>query len=301
MMMPGLNYQGSTPYRFGYNGYENDNEVAGNGNHLSFEGYGYSPRLARRWNVDPIWKAFPFQSPYVYALNNPIRFVDVDVDGEGPGDGVQKLYVTKTTIKTSKGNQTVYLKKRYYENATPGQVAIYKRAALTQNGWYFATANEYKQYQKDPEQGAFSTKPYGADTPEQPREFGEIAGSFLGQPLNVKGHQSGVLKVGTSGVDADGNDVTQTYTFSILDADGNLVNSESQTLTGEGSTSFEYDLKSGESVTINTTGGATSQKASLFSKARKGDRAADTIGSLGTEMPTSQDKAEIGKILDKQK
>ena len=69
-------------YRYGFQGYENDNEVSGNGNHLDFADYGYSPRLARRWNVDPKTASFPWQSPYVYAANNPILFVDVDGEGQ---------------------------------------------------------------------------------------------------------------------------------------------------------------------------------------------------------------------------
>lgn len=298
MLMPGMSYS-SGSYRYGFNGYEKDDEVAGNGNHVSFEDYGYNPRTARRWNIDPLWKAFPFQSPYVYALNNPIRFMDVD--GEGPGDGVQKLYVTTTTIKTSRGNEVVYLKKRYYENATVNQVMAWKDAALTQNGWYFATKDEYELYQKNPNQGAFSALIYGADTPEKYREWGDAAGSFLGQPLELRGHQVGKIKIASSGVDADGNEVTQTYTFSIVDAKGNEVGSESQTVTGEGSVSFNYALKDGQAVVITTTGDATTHTATLGTQARTGNRAPDTLDSHGTEMPNDQDKMEIGRVLEKKK
>ncbi|MDI9312802.1 MAG: hypothetical protein QM535_21510, partial [Limnohabitans sp.] len=63
-------------YRFGFNGQEKDNEVAGIGNHLAFGDYGYSTRLGRRWNVDPEISSMPSLSSYSVFKNNPIMFID---------------------------------------------------------------------------------------------------------------------------------------------------------------------------------------------------------------------------------
>jgi RHS repeat-associated protein len=65
-------------YRYGFGGHEKDDEIAGNGNHLSFGDFGYDPRIARRWNVDPKFKEIAGISPYTYALNNPIVYIDED-------------------------------------------------------------------------------------------------------------------------------------------------------------------------------------------------------------------------------
>jgi hypothetical protein len=47
----------------------------------------YDPRIYRFIARDPKWREYMFQSPYVYAVNNPIRYTDVF--GEGPGDRIK--------------------------------------------------------------------------------------------------------------------------------------------------------------------------------------------------------------------
>lgn len=76
--MPGRNYQSSTPYRYGMNGQEKDDEIAGNGNIYSAEFWEYDARTGRRWNQDPVTLA-PI-SPYATFLNNPILFSDPNGD-----------------------------------------------------------------------------------------------------------------------------------------------------------------------------------------------------------------------------
>lgn len=50
MTMPGRSYSSGDGYRFGFNGWEKDDEIKGSGNHLSFGDYGYDPRTGRRWS-----------------------------------------------------------------------------------------------------------------------------------------------------------------------------------------------------------------------------------------------------------
>ena len=66
------------PYK--YNGKELNEELG-----LGWYDYGarfYDPALSRFMTIDPKTIEFDFQSPYAYAVNNPIFFVDKD--GEGP-------------------------------------------------------------------------------------------------------------------------------------------------------------------------------------------------------------------------
>jgi len=63
-------------YRFGFNGQEKDNEISGDGNSYTAEGWQYDARLGRRWNLDAVYKSD--HSNYSAFRNNPIIMVDPD-------------------------------------------------------------------------------------------------------------------------------------------------------------------------------------------------------------------------------
>lgn len=65
-------------YRFGFNGKEKLNLIAGIGNH---EDYGYrhfDTRVARFWGVDPLTNKYPMLTPFQFASNTPIWATDLD-------------------------------------------------------------------------------------------------------------------------------------------------------------------------------------------------------------------------------
>jgi hypothetical protein len=82
MEMPGRTYlapwASSLNYRFGFDGQEKTDEIAGAGNHTTAEFWEYDSRLGRRWNRDP--KPIPAQSTYATLNNNPIWHEDVKGD-----------------------------------------------------------------------------------------------------------------------------------------------------------------------------------------------------------------------------
>lgn len=65
-------------YPYGFNGKENDNEVEGSGNWQDYGMRMYSPRLVRFPSVDPLSDKYPYYTPYQFAGNMPIRYVDLD-------------------------------------------------------------------------------------------------------------------------------------------------------------------------------------------------------------------------------
>lgn len=62
---------------------EKDDEVKGGGNSYDFGARMYDSRLGRFLSIDDENTSTPFYSPYLYAANCPIRFIDVNGDFAG--------------------------------------------------------------------------------------------------------------------------------------------------------------------------------------------------------------------------
>lgn len=83
----------SSSCRYGFNGMEADDEVKGGGNHLDFGARCYDSRIGRFLSIDPKADNYPFMSPYCYAANSPIFFIDEN--GEGP---IHPLTMSRTFV-----------------------------------------------------------------------------------------------------------------------------------------------------------------------------------------------------------
>jgi RHS repeat-associated protein len=78
MLQPGRTYNAEAPYRYGFNGKENDNEVKGVGDQQDYGKRIYDPRVGRFLSVDPITGKYPELTPYQFASNTPIQAIDLD-------------------------------------------------------------------------------------------------------------------------------------------------------------------------------------------------------------------------------
>ena len=93
-------------YRFGFQNQEKDDEILGIGNSYTAEFWQYSPRLARRWNMDPVVKEH--RSPYDVFSNNPIIMVDPNGDDDYyNSDGTYNTELSKKY--TNNGTHNIYI------------------------------------------------------------------------------------------------------------------------------------------------------------------------------------------------
>jgi RHS repeat-associated protein len=83
-------------YRFGYQKMEKLNEWSGIGNTLDFGARIYDSRIARFLSIDPLIAKYPDLSPYAFAANNPIMYVDRD--GEEPTLAAYKTAAEKLGV-----------------------------------------------------------------------------------------------------------------------------------------------------------------------------------------------------------
>jgi len=86
-------------YNFGFNGKEKDDEAKGVGNEISYGERVYDPRVGRFLSLDPIAGKYPFYSPYEYAGNSPIKFIDLD--GKETEEDISKYWDGQPLINMS--------------------------------------------------------------------------------------------------------------------------------------------------------------------------------------------------------
>jgi RHS repeat-associated protein len=87
MLMPGR-HESAGDYRYGFQGQEMDDEVKGEGNNIGYEARMYDPRVGRWMSTDAFESKHPDQSPYNFAVNSPIIFIDSDGNDIVPATNV---------------------------------------------------------------------------------------------------------------------------------------------------------------------------------------------------------------------
>lgn len=71
-------------YRYGFQGQEMDNEIKGEGNSINYTFRMHDPRIGRFFAVDPLFKEYPYYTPYAFSGN---RVIDkVELEGLEPAD-----------------------------------------------------------------------------------------------------------------------------------------------------------------------------------------------------------------------
>ena len=68
----------SDAYRYGFQGQERDDEVKGEGNSYNYKYRMHDPRLGRFFRIDPLSYNYSWNSPYSFAANRVIRYVELE-------------------------------------------------------------------------------------------------------------------------------------------------------------------------------------------------------------------------------
>jgi RHS repeat-associated protein len=70
---------GDVAYRFGFQGQEKDDEIYGaTGTSYAFEYRMHDPRVGRFLSVDPLAAKYAYNSPYAFAENKVIQFIELE-------------------------------------------------------------------------------------------------------------------------------------------------------------------------------------------------------------------------------
>ncbi len=116
-------------YRYGFNGMEKVDEVKGGGNSYDFGARLYNPRIGRWMSRDPHESKYPAVSGYVFSLNSPLLFKDVDgkdaivtVQKDTKGGGTitisSTIYITGKAASKEKANDFTQLSTNILKEGT---------------------------------------------------------------------------------------------------------------------------------------------------------------------------------------
>lgn len=136
--------KGLEAYRFGFNGMENEDELAEGIKHTQFRKL--DSRIGRWMSIDPLASSFPNQSPYSFSFNSPIT--QTDKTGAAPDDWIEKdgkmMYDNRVTNQEDAtdlyGVGAIYRPNGYkYTNSKGDKVELGDYGFFKENGTIFSS------------------------------------------------------------------------------------------------------------------------------------------------------------------
>lgn len=110
------------PYRFGFQGQEQDNILKGDGNSISFSYRIYDTRLGKFLSVDPLFHEYPWNSTYSFAENRIVDGIDLE--------GLEFLSAKESRLEISYG----YVRLKI-ENFSSVSRSAWNQNNINSNNW----------------------------------------------------------------------------------------------------------------------------------------------------------------------
>ncbi len=174
--LPGRTFAG-TGYRYGYNGKENDKDISSGA-----QDYGlriYDTRLGKFLSVDPLSASYPFYSPYQFAGNTPIQFIDLD-GGEPKSKTSTNAEVRKLLVLPFEGG---YARRLSFIHgpylSTGGNKEYFSKSETESKGYYENTVNAAKFFGYDRAVNTNSQFYYQDETYSEKQLINQLLGDFI--------------------------------------------------------------------------------------------------------------------------
>ena len=257
--MPGRNFN-SSEYRYGFQGYEKDNEWRNKtGADYDLEGYGYDALTGRRKSLDPKANQMPGVSPYAFGFNNPIYFIDPDGEFPWPfGKDAKRRKKPKIGNNIRGTGLVVWL------GGTRGK--YFKHNSLHRNNIPKPQPNDNfanDNVPKDPTTGKPKSKESDNSNPlERDTRFGEDRSIDDRVDFNPKFNEGEFEVTFDTELDDEGNTKEATIQIGKIDKDGNEVILQETTTNEPGTVKAKFKLEKGEKLFQRTKdAGSTKTKA----------------------------------------
>jgi RHS repeat-associated protein len=130
-LLPGRNYS-SDSYAHGFNGMRKDDEIHNaTGTSYDFGARLYDPRVGRFLSLDPLASSFADWSPYVFAFDNPIVYIDPD----GRSGKDYRARLNSMSVKYNSDFQSAWAKSILKDGSSQEHgFVIMKRTITTDDG-----------------------------------------------------------------------------------------------------------------------------------------------------------------------
>ena len=128
-------------YRNLFNGQETDNEVYGNGALFAFEYRMHDTRIGRFWSVDPLTAKFPWNSPYAFAENSPVGYLELE--------GLEKVcFGSKVVNFTGMSKEQVKTTLKRYNDYHHGNISVSEIMSTANDKEYWDVSDMTNVYMK---------------------------------------------------------------------------------------------------------------------------------------------------------